>query len=292
MNKPFIRTLFIFMAVTLAGCASGPKPVSRWTAPGNGKKNIWEVRFLPETAPGIHPFELSGPPLEQARLTGYAAPDGNGGWVLSVDTLKWFNNSRLGWMEGDFLTLGTLTLIPGETGSWSLAATEVPVIESLREGSLRYKDTLVYGDEAARIITNRWYRLEATAEYLRNTLKTPWFDHRVLPQKKGGSFETTVRVRLFPERFGYPEGFSPSENTQANRSRGELLDWDTAWSREQFPEHLREVRDAGTLYRDWEEMSPFLYVLYLWPELWKSRITTLELTVAQKALKQHKENIQ
>jgi hypothetical protein len=31
------------------------------------------------------------------------------------------------------------------------------------------------------------------------------------------------------------------------------VSWDTAYTREEFPEGLRAIRDSGTILRDWEE---------------------------------------
>jgi hypothetical protein len=273
-NKMKTVAALLLTALMALACASRPKAVSQWETPETKGLDSWNLSLYPEVAAGTHPFSLTGPAFGKAKLTGYAESDGSGGWVLSVDTLKWFSNWSNGWTDADFLVLGTLTLTPGETG-WKLAATEIPVIESLREGSIRYKDKIVYGDNAVKMITNRWYRLEAAAEYLREKLPAAWYDYRYRKIKKGESFETAAREVLFPEVYGYPAGKTAAPRAPGNYVRGEYLSWDTLWTKENFPEHLREVRDAGTLFRDYEEMSPFLYLMYLWPTLWKEQAATL-----------------
>lgn len=271
--------LILLLLITAISCVTKPrgKPVYTWTAQAEENEDSWFITLHPEVAPGVYPFTLGGPLFGSSRIKGYATEDGTGGWTLSVDTLHHFNTWSGGWTDADLLVLGSLNLVPSD-GGWKLKVTEQPVIESVRKGTIRYKDKIIHGDDASKMITNRWYRLEAAAEYLRGRLPEPWYDYFHRKPKKGNCFVLPAGRLLFPEMYGYPEGKTASEKLPENRARGELLTWDTVWTGENFPEFMQEVRDAGTLYRDFEEASPLLYTLYQWPLFWKEKAEKLTFT--------------
>ena len=61
-----------------------------------------------------------------------------------------------------------------------------------------------------------------------------------------------------------PEGWE-RENDQWVKA--EDIRWNTGYTERVFPEHLREIRNSGTLLRDWEEAVEWLYVEYEWDRL-------------------------
>jgi hypothetical protein len=44
----------------------------------------------------------------------------------------------------------------------------------------------------------------------------------------------------------------------------EDVKWNTSYTKNVFPEHLRTSRDSGALLRDWEEALSWLYFVYEW----------------------------
>ena len=63
------------------------------------------------------------------------------------------------------------------------------------------------------------------------------------------SFQVAVGKFLFPELFGYPIPPSPGYRT----IRSESIIWNVDYTEANFPENLREIRNSGTMLRDFEE---------------------------------------
>jgi hypothetical protein len=55
---------------------------------------------------------------------------------------------------------------------------------------------------------------------------------------------------------------------QGRRQRGEDINWSVDYTGALFPEetaeHLRPVRNSGTLLRDWEEALPWIFYQFEW----------------------------
>ncbi len=239
-HRAFIAFVaFIALAGTFAGCASTD------SVPKAKKATL---TLCPEKD-GVRMFRLTGTTLAGATLTGTVTGDENSGYALSVTELEWFNNWVDGWTEAKFLANGTITVarVQGSNGDGVLSIVTPVSVESPSWAKIRYRDTVIAPDTATTQIANRWDRVVAVTAFLA--------EKNIVCEKTGEKelkdFEERARKRLFPELYGYPEG--SRKGSAADRVRKEGVSWDTAYTREEFPEGLRAIRDSGTILRDWEE---------------------------------------
>jgi len=195
----------------------------------------------------------------KVAIVGTMNPDG----TLTAESVDWFTNWQNGWTEARFFAAGTVR-VDGTGAGAKLTAVEPLILQSTESARIRYRDSIIAGDEAAQLADRRLLRAETAALVLQNALNGREF--RAFNAKKSRdraeSFDYVAGQYLFPERYGYPEGVNPSPKNDQNRARGEGFDWDTAYTATLDP-RLAEVRNTGTLWRDWEECAELIYFIYV-----------------------------
>lgn len=248
--RPFaltFRAAFACGSVLAAGlllgsCAGAPPPLRIEEAEGG---NPGYARIAP--FPGMDIF-----------VNGFLDSDG----TLQAESVTWFTNWRDGWTEANISASGSLR-VEGSGKEAKLAVVEPVAFVSVESARIRYRDRIIYGDEAARLLERRILRAETAALALLEAFNGRHFPSFTAKKKseRPASFEYAAGQYLFPERYGYPEGSKPSPKNAENRTRGEGLEWDTGYTGTIDPQ-LAEVRDSGTLWRDWEECAGLFYFIY------------------------------
>jgi len=278
-------TIFAFVTVTilLASCATFPAKES-WKSKGEALPRGLSVEIGPDAA-----FRIRGGALEGAVLSGRAARDGEL-WTLTIDRMDWFNNWAEGWTEASFEADGELALMPkGE--AWAVVAARAPSIGKPTSASIRLYGDYFVGEAALGLISRRWDRIKAAAELLRQRFPGAWYDYSErkkvvfvwdLFARRVDSFDRGVRVFLFPELYGYASAGAPPPRRDHGTSRGESISWDTEYSAAAFPEALREVRNSGTMLRDFEEGLGLWRLAFCWDEFWSQRMAAAVFAAARK----------
>lgn len=212
-----------------------------WTASLNERTNEYDIRAVSGT---------------RTAMTGYAVSAHDGVITVTIDRIRWFNNWRDGWTEAEIAAGGTVTLKADESAKTGYRVITVSAIEVLDspKARIRYRDELLSTADATTLFNRRLGRIIAAVQYLRK-------EHP--DARTYSTFSSYARHFYFPEVFGYRDGADESEKTEANRSFGEGISWDTAYTNERIPEELREIRNTGTLFRDWEESAELFYFMYI-----------------------------
>lgn len=205
--------------------------------------------FLRNTE-GKESFVLSGFFPEKTHIEGTFKKEVGGKTVLFIESFHWFNNWNDGWTETRFLASGTLIKEESATGS-RLAIEEPLLLEDPEKATIRYRDTILESDVALKQFGNRWERIRSAVNFLNEKLD--------LSEMPYNEFKAKSETILFPEVYGYSDKRTQKNNTV----RAEGIEWDTIYSDEIIPEELWEVRNTGTLFRDWEETSKLFYFWYI-----------------------------
>ncbi len=226
---------------------------------------------------------LSLPYGEGTALTGEAFSRADGSWIFHMDYLEWFSNWSHGWTEARFSVVGSLSLVPqGE--QWQVEVLEMPEIQSVLEGQIRYKENRFYGDRSRDMVSRRWTRIQALTPFLQESLdvKSYEFAHKRKGYYSRGFLDDAGSL-LFPELYGFREGFSePSSGEGERYVRAEGVLWDTWYSKTYVPEELIPVRDSGTLFRDYEEGADLLTLAATWKILWEEEIPASKIHLIDK----------
>lgn len=248
-RRPFIPAAVaaIILATAASGCSSAPKTdlTVRWDTATEKDAGSERSRVYPLGDRKI-------------ALVGRLEADN----TFAVESVEWFSNWRDGWTEASFFAVGRIRL-EGTGKDAKLVPLEPLILQSTEKARIRYRDSIVSGDEAAATMDRRLLRAETAALALQERFERRKFPFLRAEKKKDrpDSFEYAAGGFLFPERYGYPEGSGASPDVKGNRNRGEGLTWDTRYS-ELLEPRLKEVRDTGTLWRDWEECAELFYIIY------------------------------
>ncbi|MDR3336479.1 MAG: hypothetical protein LBT16_04675, partial [Treponema sp.] len=202
------------------------------------------------------------------RLRG-SVPDPAG--VFSLEAADFLSPNLNGWNEftrelvgeGSFrndASAGVL-VIQGETEFLDISA-----------GRIRRNDTRLTGAEALTALRNRQARVDA--------LKG-WMDAYLAGKDSGrafqnqDAFEKYWRSILFPEmvssRKRPPEWAAAGQGSEGEVwQTGEDVRWNRNYTALAFPEELRELRNSGTMLRDWEESLSWIYYQFEWDSIIES----------------------
>jgi hypothetical protein len=245
----------------LDGSAFDEKKNAVYKAPG---MELWEMRNKAGGNSLI--IMLSKYPTIKLRAS---APNELG--EFNLVSLDYLGGSPQGWNEFRLDLAGEGKLIlDGTTAAISVQ----PEIESIQISFARIKryDTRLSGNEALKGLRNRHERIKAIAE---------WMNGRENARNEMNlkNFEKYWKPVLFPEivsKKKRPQNWQ-KENDQWNRA--ESINWNKGYTERLFPEELREIRNSGTMLRDWEEAIDWIYNEYEWGRI---KETLAQETVLQK----------
>jgi hypothetical protein len=283
MMMRFIPVLFL--ACILFSCSSVPR--EGWSVTGPELTKGAEFRLL-SGDDGVRRISIVSPYFgEGVELLGEVVspggaaavrPDAAVPYEIEFVELRYFGNWRRGWTEATFEASGRIVL-SFEGGRWHCRIVEPPAIGGVKSAKVRYMDSFLSGDQAIEAVRHRMERIEAAVMVWREDEHT-WFERplkekRRFARDRGRNFADTAGPVFFPEVYGYPSG-SWKEGPWA---RGDGRNWDTAYTASRFPEQLRDVRDSGTLYRDWEEGLHLWYLVAQWPPFWEEKFPAGEISI-------------
>jgi hypothetical protein len=188
-----------------------------------------------------------------------SVPDENGEFNLT--SLDYLGGSTNGWNEYRLEISGTGNMAPGET---SLSFSINPEIETLHisSGKIRRFDTRITGAEALASLNNRHDRIVAVAEWMKG-----YEGHNTPGEADRKAFENYWEPVLFPELVSRSMRPADWQREGDQWNRAEDIRWNTSYTERVFPELLREIRNTGTMLRDWEEALEWLFVEYEWDRI-------------------------
>lgn len=194
----------------------------------------------------------------KTSITGVITTNANGTRRMDVERIFWFNNWNDGWTEAEVFSTGSLIIAPvPDTNAIEVTSLEGPVLEYTEKAAIRYRDKIIEGVDGAALFERRLGRVRAAAAWLKTALGGAQYNTEQ-------EFALVARKHLFPEIYGYSEGKPEMSKDEAKMQYGEGINWDTAYTEARLDPILAEIRNSGTLYRDWEESSPLFYFIYNW----------------------------
>jgi hypothetical protein len=240
----------------LDGSAFAEKTVAVYRTAKNAA-NAMEIREVKNQAEERSVIIMPGK-YPAIKLRG-SVPDENGDFYLT--SLDYLGGSTNGWNEYRLEISGPGKMTQGET---SLSFSVYGEIERLQisSGKIRRFDTRITGTEALASLNNRHERIVAVAEWMKGYEggNTPGEADRKV-------FENYWKPVLFPELVSRSKRPADWQREGDQWNRAEDILWNTSYTERIFPEFLRQIRNSGTLLRDWEEALEWLFVEYEWDRI-------------------------
>ncbi|MCL2608739.1 MAG: hypothetical protein FWD94_02400 [Treponema sp.] len=226
----------------LDGSAFAEKTLARYAGPEGEVREVQNRAGETSLRIGI-----SGFPDLILRAT---MPDRDGNF--SLISLDYLAGNEHGWNEFSLELFGGGTFLERDS-DFVLSVPEFLPLH-LRSGRIRRYDTRIAGDRALDYLNNRYQRILALSEWML-TLDAPKVSG---PEAFRSRFGPLLFPELVPAR-ARPEGWLREGD---RRRRAENVNWNLDYTERTFPEELWNVRNSGTLLRDWEEAGQWIYLRY------------------------------
>jgi hypothetical protein len=231
----------------LDGSAFAEKKTAVYTASG---MELWEMNSKSGGRSFI--INLVNYPTIKLRCS---SPNEQG--EFNLVSLDYLGGSAQGWNEFRLELAGEGKLVlDGTTASISVHHDSVEPIQ-INFARIKRYDTRLSGTEALTMLRNRYERIKAIAEWMRGQDNDP-------KEMYVHYFEQYWKSILFPELVSKKKRPADWQQENDQWSRAESINWNTSYTERMFPEELREIRNSGTMLRDWEEALDWLYNEYEW----------------------------
>ena len=183
-----------------------------------------------------------------------SAPNEQGEFFLT--SLDYLGSNYHGWNEFRMDLFGTGNLILNETQAILSIPDGIEPI-GISWGRIRRYDTRITGNDALTNLRNRYERILALREWMISLENTP----QGLNLK---DFEAYWKPVLFPETVSQKRRPQDWLYDDDQWTRAEDIRWNTGYTQRTFPEELWNIRNSGTMLRDWEEAIDWIYNEYRW----------------------------
>ncbi|MCL2066609.1 MAG: hypothetical protein FWG99_03995 [Treponema sp.] len=190
------------------------------------------------------------------RLRG-SYPEPNGDFFLT--SMEYLGGNEHGWNEFNLELSAVGRFLIGVESAIISIPTEIETVQ-ISAGRIHRYDTRITGDEALTSLRNRNDRIAALCEWIRGKTDTT-------ESVSKREFEREYKPVLFPETVSKklrPAGWQRDSDSWV---RAESIRWNTGYTERIFPAELRQIRNTGTLLRDWEEALDWIYLEYEWENI-------------------------
>jgi hypothetical protein len=183
-----------------------------------------------------------------------SAPNEQG--EINLVSLDYLGGSPQGWNEFKLDLAGEGKFILGDK---TAVISVQPDIEPIQISFARIKryDTRLSGTEALTGLRNRHERIKSITEWMNGREDTP-------KDMNVKNFEKFWKPILFPEIVLKKKRLPDWQQENDQWARAESINWNKGYTERLFPEELREIRNSGTMLRDWEEALDWIYNEYEW----------------------------
>ena len=233
----------------LDGSAFAEKKIAVYKAPGmelrETQSKSGEISFI---------ITLSKYPTIKIRASN---PNEEGEFYLV--SLDYIGGDSQGWNEFKLELVGEGRLVfDGTTATISVLNDIEPV--QITYARIKRYDTRISGNEAITGLRNRYERIKAVVGWMKSREDAP--DD---PDRK--KFVKYWKPILFPEIALFYKKQKDWRQKNDQWVRAESINWNKSYTERLLPEELREIRNSGTMLRDWEEALDWLYNEYQWSRI-------------------------
>ncbi|GHU41133.1 hypothetical protein FACS1894190_08850 [Spirochaetia bacterium] len=205
--------------------------------------------------------------FKQLPFVTFYGTDSDSAGRFNLTQMRYLAGNPGGWNEYYVQINGTGYYCP--EGEESFVLDDIGGKSKISEGSIRRQDSRFYGNEAKDLLRSRALRITAVTDWMKEQeIQT---DKKITTQKE---FEKYWQPLLFPETVSSKKQSELYKNNKEKFKITNILSdeykWNQTYTGLYFPDELKEVRNSGTLYRDWEEAVSWFYMEYQWETITKN----------------------
>jgi hypothetical protein len=262
MKKIYILLILIMF---FTGCASVEKQIET-----NENKLINDsVLKIMINYKGEKWMELSSKMIFPGVIIGAYSVDETGDIIFDINKFKFFTNWSNGWTEGEYSAFGKIVFHKVENG-YKCKIIDKFELGDIELGRVRYFDAFVSDDRGLQSVRNRLDRIIDINSFLRTKGLKEYYEHAWFDKnKEKTSFKTDTMKILFPELVPtsvlYGKDVTSDykvKNIVKDTNLSETVLWNKLYTEKAIPENLQDIRNSGTMYRDYEESLWLFFMDY------------------------------
>jgi len=177
---------------------------------------------------------------------------------FTLKSLDYLGGNTHGWNEYRLDLFGSGTVSLGATTASLSINGEIEPVE-ISFGKIKRYDTRITGTEALTSLRNRRERIIVLTEWMNSRDDTPAAGFSNIK-----TFENYWRPVLFPEMVAKKKRPEHWQQEDDRMVAAENINWNVGYTDREFPDVLREIRNSGTMLRDWEEALDWIFFEYEW----------------------------
>jgi len=281
MKKAIIFNLLIII-LTVFSC----KTIAQYTS--TKKYVITDSSKAPETTLSIKQTkkgkkyaELSSPLLGWSTLRGQIKNEQNGDLIFEINEIRLFGSWPNGWTEGICEAYGKILFKKNGNSYLTKVVNELEIFE-IKNGGIRYLDYFYINNDGAKKVKERIDRSKQLVDFLKERNFDKFYGNPLKDTKYGKSIKKATHIYLFPETMGFnnlekknllPEIYYKNavSNTDATDDKAKKKSkykfaqgylWNKDYTARVFPKNLHELRNTGSLWRDYEEAIQIIFTFY------------------------------
>lgn len=259
------------MIIFLFGCLS---IISKYES--NEKYLIYKSSKIPESIFLVKKdkkdkiqAELTSPLLYKTKLIGTINEEKEK-IIFKVEKISFFSNWPNGWTEGEITAYCEIVFKKSEENIKCENVEGVEFFEVI-SGKIRYFDRYFLDEEGLINVKNRFDRIMELIKFLKKQPFMPeFFGDLKLKTLYGPSMNECLIPFLFPEKSIkktalYNETIKLNEILGKDEKEwilGSDILWNNKYTKKIFPENLAKIRNAGIMWRDYEEASGIIMGFY------------------------------
>ena len=178
---------------------------------------------------------------------------GNEG-IFHLTSLEYLSGNTQGWNEYSKAISGTGWLILGNNAILEYINEIEPI--QITSGRINRYDTRITGNDALTALRNRDERINTLTEWMLSIDAPNGLEVKL--------FEKYWKHVFFPEMVSAGNRPAGWQEDGDQFIKAEDIRWNLGYTERVFPEELHNVRNSGTLLRDWEEAFFWIYIKYEW----------------------------
>lgn len=211
-------------------------------------------------------IEISSKLIDPIIFKGTFNIDESGDIDIYLNAMQFLAVWPNGWTEGEANIFAKLKLTK-EENYYKCKIEEKFEIFEITKGAIRYQDDYYYDDKGLINVKNKFDRIIALNEFLKKQEGSQeFFLTPIFSSKTNKSYKDNFEKFLFPELFLDSVVYKSSNFKITDPSNdlilGENILWNKKYTDNFFPEHLKNVRNSGTMLRDFEETIDLCFAEY------------------------------
>jgi hypothetical protein len=240
----------------------------------DGKDNFFSTEItIKKDIKGKKWAEITSPLLYAGIVSADVSSDENSNISLYINSFRYIATWNNGWTSGENEASGEITLTKNEN-NLAVNIKEPFELWDVTKGGVRYYDDYYVYENGERKVKERTERIKACVNLLKEQKYSPmpeYFRNLFLKLNGEESFRKKTQILLFPETLlinkqykekKLPEVYTMPESIKGDIYLAEGFPWRKSYSKAVFPENMREIRDKGSLWRDYEEAGGLFIVFY------------------------------